>query len=83
MFLHTHLQQKKLHDLLQKNITRCNNLFLPAFTAKMKRLHDLAAKKQLPILLKMHACRQCAHPRATSDFSPRLALGTPVNAGVT
>ena len=32
-----------------------------AFTAKIKKLHDLTAKKQLPILLKMHACWRCAH----------------------
>ena len=80
--LHT-FAAKKIHDLLQNKITRCDDFFLHAFTAKMKKIHDLTAKKQLPILLKMHACRQCAHLRVTSDFSPALGVGDPENAGVT
>ena len=51
--------------------------FLHAFTAKIKELHDLTAKKQLPILLKMHACRQCVHLWATSDFFSALGVGDP------
>ena len=69
--------KKKLHNLPQKKITRCDNFFLHAFTAKIKKLHDLTTKKQLPILLKMHACRQCVHLWATSDGSPALGVGGP------
>ena len=36
-----------------KKITRLDDFFVHAFTAKIKKLHDLTAKKQLPILLKM------------------------------
>ena len=54
--------KKTLHDLPQKKrITRHDDFFVHAFTAKIRKLHDLTAKKQLPILLKMHACRRCAH----------------------
>ena len=71
--LYTHLQPK--------NYTACN--FFCYTHLLPKNLHDLTGKKQIPILLKMHACRQCAHLWATSDFPPRLALGTPENARVT
>ena len=46
-------------------------------TAKIKKLHNLTAKKQLPILLKMHACRQCTHLWAISDFFSVLGVGDP------
>ena len=75
--LHAFTAKKKLHNLPQKNITRCDDFFLHTFAAKIKKLHDLTAKKELPILLKMHACRQCAHLWATSDFSPALGVGDP------
>ena len=76
-------RKNKLHDLPQKKITRCDNFFLHVFTAKIKKLHDLTAKKELPILLKMHACWQCAHLWATSDAAPcSEAVGTPQAAGV-
>ena len=54
---------KKNYTTYRKNkkITRLDDFFVHAFTAKIKKLHDLTAKKQLPILLKMHACRRCAH----------------------
>ena len=73
--LHAFTAKRKLHNLPQKKITRCDDFFLHAFTAKIKKLHDLTAKKQLPILLKMHACRRCAHVWATSDFFPALGAG--------
>ena len=82
-FPYTHLPQNKNYTTYRKKITRSGDFFLHTVTAKVKKLHDLTAKKQLPILLKMHACRQCAHLWATSDFPPCLALGTPENAGVT
>ena len=69
--------KKNLHDLPPKKITRCADFFLHTFTAKIKKLHDLTAKKELPNLLKMHACRQCAHLWATSDFLPALGIGDP------
>ena len=78
-----HLPQKKMHDVMI--------FLLHAFTAKKndttfrknKKLPDLTAKKELPILLKMHACRQCAHLWATSDAAPRSeAVGTPQAAVV-
>ena len=56
-------EKKKNYTTYRKNkkITRLDDFFVHAFTAKIKKLHDLTAKKQLPILLKMHACRRCAH----------------------
>ena len=76
-------QKKKLRDLPQKKITRCDDFFLRAFTTKAKKLQDLTTEKELPILLKMHACRQCAHLWATSDSAPcSEAVGTAQAAGV-
>ena len=67
----------------KKKITRCDDFFLQAFTTKIQKLHDLTTKEELPILLKMPACRQCAHLWATSDSAPRSeAVGTPEAAGV-
>ena len=61
-FCYTYLPQKKIARLTaKKKITRRDDFFLHAFTAKIEKLHDLTAKKQLPILLNMHACRRCAH----------------------
>ena len=66
---------KKNYTYRNKRITRCDDCFLHTFTAKIKRLHDLTPKKELPILLKMHACRQCAHLWATSDHGGRSWSG--------
>ena len=62
-----------------KKITRLDDFFVHTFTAKIKKLHDLTAKKQLPILLKMHACRRCAHlwPRSGRSAYVARAMGPP------
>ena len=38
---------------LERKKARCWDLFVNPFTARLKKIHDLTAKKQLPILVKL------------------------------
>ena len=69
--------KKKLHDLPRKKMTRCDDFSNTRLPQKLKNLQDVTAKKQLPILRKMHARRRCAHLWATSDFFAALGVGDP------